>query len=251
MNNKLLLVVLVMTLGATQVMADTFGGVEYGYTTNDNFNGATGSTAKLEENIASTTVYLGHFKPSADKRSAFIIKGKVQVNSFDKASQLDNTVYGISAGQFYKFSKRNSVTTTFGVRAKRFDDSRRDGEVYSLSASFKQKKSKRVWFREGLLLEHGEAEANSGVYNGYGVSGSVNMKLTSKTVINLGASWTRRIYDVTQADKRTGKQLSLGLVQQFNKSLYLRASAALLSNSANDGTDYDSNIYSVGMGLTF
>lgn len=144
-------------LVASAVQGATFGGAEAGYARDTNFNGAPDGDDKLEEDIRSYTAYLGHFWPSASGRSAFILKADAQLNRFETAEVLDNTLYGASVGVFHAFSLANSMSATLGARAKRFEDERRDGEVYTLAVGFKQKTSQRFWFQEGLLLERGEA----------------------------------------------------------------------------------------------
>ena len=240
----------IMLLGAGRGFAGTFGGAEFGYNQYDNFNGATGSTAKLEENVSSTTLYLGNFSPRS-KRSAFVLKGSVVLNKLAKTTQLNNNIFGLNVGHYYRFNKRNSISTRLGMRAKRFKDTNRDGEVYSLSVGLKQKTSKTLWFRQGLLIEHGEAETSSGVYDGVGVNASVNMKLTKGTVVNAGLSWIQRVYDVATADVRTGKSLILGLTQKLGKSVYIRVSAQAQENSANDGSSYRNNVLGLAAGLSF
>lgn len=248
-NRTLLAAALVGVINLPAAQAEMFGGGEVGYARDTNFNGAPEGAARLEENITSFTTYLGHYSPSANGRSAFIVKGDIQANRLEKTPVLDNNIFGVSAGTFHAFSRHNSMTSNLGVRGKRFDDSRRDGEVYALQFGFKQKMSDRFWFRQGLVGEYGTAEVKSGEYTGYGVSGSLNWKPGASTLLNLGLSWNRRVYDVPVADERTGKQLTLGLVQELGKHVYLRASATRLNNSANDGSEYDSNVYSVGLGF--
>lgn len=251
MHHKLLGAALAAVLHLPAAQAEMFGGLEAGYTRDTNFNGAPDGAPRIEENIASYTAYLGHYAPSASGRSAFIVKGDIQVNRLDKIPALDNTIYGVSVGTFHAFSRYNSMTSNLGVRAKRFDDSRRDGEVYALQFGFKQKTSDRFWFREGLVAEYGTAEVKSGEYTGYGANGSLNWKPGASTLLNLGLAWNRRVYDVLAADERTGKQVTLGLVQEFGKHVYVRVSATGLNNSANDGSKYDSKVYSAGLGLSF
>lgn len=250
MHHKLLVAALVAVLHVPAAQAGMFGGLEAGYARDTNFNGAPDKANRLEENITSYTGYLGHYSPSASGRSAFIVKGDIQANRLEKTPALDNNIFGVSVGTFHAFSQHNSMTSNLGVRAKRFDDSRRDGEVYALQFGFKQKTSDRFWFREGLTAEYGVAELRSGEYTGYGANGSLNWSAGASTLFNLGLAWNRRVYDVLAGDERTGKQVTLGLVQQFGKHVYVRASATRLNNSANDGSEYDSNVYSMGLGFS-
>ena len=250
MHYKLLAAALAGAIYLPAAQADMFGGGEVGYARDTNFNGAPSGAARLEENITSYAAYLGHYSPLDSGRSAFIVKGDVQVNQLEKTPTLDNNIYGVSVGTLHTFSQHNSMTSNLGIRAKRFDDSRRDGEVYALQFGFKQKMNDRFWFREGLVGESGTAEVKSGEYTGYGVSGSLNWKPGASTLLNLGLAWNQRVYDVLAADERTGEQLTLGLVQEFGKHVYVRASATRLNNSTNDGSEYDSNVYSVGLGYS-
>lgn len=237
-------------LGASAAHSATFGGAEVGYARDTNFNGAPDGADPLEEDIQSYTGYLGHFWPSASGRSALVLKADAQLNRFETAEVLDNTVYGGSAGIFHSFSRANSMNATLGARAKRFDDERRDGEVYSFAVGFKQKIRPQFWFQERLLLERGEAEVTAGEYNGYGISGSLNWKPLSSTLLSTSVGWTQRNYEVAVADERTNKQITLGVVQELGQHVYLRASATHQRNSANDGSDFDGNIYALGLGFS-
>lgn len=229
--------------------AEMFGGAELGYTVDTNFNGATGSAAKLKETIHSYSAYLGHYWPSADGSSALILTGDVQANRLKEASELDNHLFGVRVGSYHAFGVVHSLTTSLSARAKRFADERRDGEVYGVSLGFKQKVNESFWFREGIAGEHGTAEVSSGAYDGYGVNGSLNWRLPSDTLLSLGGAWNRRTYNVLVADVRTNTQATFGLVQAIGKHAYLRLSATRQHNSANDGNEFYTNIYSVGIGL--
>lgn len=251
MQHKLVVAALVAALNVPAAQAGMFGGIEAGYALDTNFNGAPDGGVKLEETIQSYTAYLGHYAPSSSGRSAFIVKGDVQANRLDETPALDNNVYGVSVGSFHAFGRQNSMTTNLGARAKRFEDSRRDGEVYGVQLGFKQNLSRSFWFRQGLNGEYGTAEVKSSEYTGYGLSGSLNWKPFGATLLNLGGAWNRRLYDTLAADERTGKQATLGLVQELGKHVYVRASATQLTNSANDGSEYDSTVYSAGLGLAF
>lgn len=251
MQYKLVIAALIAALNLPAAQAGMFGGIEAGYALDTNFNGAPDGGVKLGETIQSYTAYLGHYAPSASGRSAFIVKGDVQANRLDETPALDNNVYGIGVGSFHAFGRQNSMTTNLGARAKRFEDSRRDGEVYGVQLGFKQNLSRSFWFRQGLNGEYGTAEVKSSEYTGYGLNGSLNWKPFGATLLSASAAWSRRMYDTLAADERTGKQATLGLVQEFGKHVYVRASATQLNNSANDGSAYDSTVYSAGLGLAF
>jgi len=251
MKHQLLDSVFIPMLSLPVAQAGVFGGFDLGYVRDSNFNGAPDGALQLEENITTYTAYLGHYTPLAGGSSAFIIKGDLQLNRLDETPSLDNNIYSVSAGTFHAFGARHSMTSNLGVRAKRFDDSRRDGAVYALQFGFKQKMNDRFWFREGLIGEYGTAEVKSGEYTGYGVSASINWKPASSTLLNFGLAWNRRVYDVLAADERTSRQATLGLVQELGEHVYARASATRVSNRANDDSKYDSNVYNIGIGLSY
>lgn len=229
--------------------AEIFGGAELALTRDDNFLGASAGQSKTKENITSLSGYVAGYWPSANARSAWIFKGDVLTNRMDKHGTLDNNVFGLSLGRYHAFSPSNSMTATLGANAKRFDDSQRNGEFYGVQLGFKQKTSDRFSFREGILLEHGTSTGVSAAYDGYGFSASLNPLITSSTLLTLGAAWNRRVYNVTAGNQLTGKQLSLGLVQELGKTFYLRAGLARQSNTSNGGIDYRSNIVNVGVGI--
>lgn len=229
--------------------AEPFGGVDISYSHDDNFNGAPKGGVKLAEEIMSYSGYLGIYVPRANKHSAWIFKGDAAANRLSQASQLDNNIYGLSGGYFHRFSKAHSLTTNLGARAKRFDDKRRDGEIYSAQLSLKQNTSATFWFREGISYEYGAAQVKSGEYNGYGINGSLNWKAASSTLLTAGLNWNERIYDVLVADKRTGTQGTLSLVQELSKHAYLRGSLTKQKNSTNGGSEYESTVYGLGIGF--
>lgn len=230
--------------------AEPFAGVDISYSQDDNFNGAPAGGIKLTEEIMSYSAYLGTYVPRANRHSAWIFKGDAAANRLSQASQIDNNIYGMSGGYFHRFSKAHSLTTNLGARAKRFDDARRDGEVYSASLGLKQNTSATFWFREGISYEYGTAKVKSGEYNGYGVNGSLNWKATSSTLLTAGLNWNKRLYDVLVADERTGTQGTLSLVQELGKHAYLRGSLTRQKNSTNAGNEYESTVYGLGIGFT-
>lgn len=242
--------VIAAILGAGSARAEMFGGAEFGSAVDTNFNGAPTGAAQLEETIQSYSAYIGNYVPSADGRSSLIMKGDAQANRLQEATALDNNLFGVSLGGYQAFSAANSMTATLSARAKRFDDSRRDGETYGVAFGFKQKVANGFWLREGLIAEHGTAQTPTGVYNGYGVNASLNWGLPSATLLSLGGAWNRRVYDVLAADERTNVQATLGVVQEIGKHFYMRLSATRQNNSANDGSDYNSNVYSAGVGIS-
>lgn len=254
MNNKPVIlgvaIAAILATGASgAARAEVFGGAEFGYAVDTNFNGASTAAAELKESIQSYTAYLGNYAPSANGRSALILKGDVQANRLQEATALDNNLFGVSVGGYHAFDKVNSLTTTLSARAKRFDDDRRNGEIYGVAVGLKQKLTNSFWFREGLMAEHGAAQVSTGTYNGYGVNVSLNWRAPSATLLSLGGGWNQRTYDVLAADVRTNTQATLGVVQEIGKHVYVRVSATHQINSANDGSEYNSNVYSAGLGV--
>lgn len=252
MNNKRIIAgvaTAMAILAAGPTRAEVFGGAEFGYAVDTNFNGASTAAAQLKEVIHSYTAYLGNYTPSADRRSAFILRGDVQANRLQETSALDNNLFGVSVGGYQSFGPVASMTATLSARAKRFDDDRRNGEVYGVALGFKQKVTNNFWFREGLMAEYGAAQVSTGTYNGYGVNVSLNWRAPSATLLSLGGGWNRRIYDVLAADERTNVQATLGVVQEIGKHVYVRLSATHQVNSASDGSEYSGNVYSAGFGV--
>lgn len=239
----------VAILAAGPARAEVFGGAEFGYAVDTNFNGASTAAAQLEEIIHSYTAYLGNYVPSANGRSVFILKGDVQANRLQEATALDNNLFGVSVGGYQSFGTVASMTATLSARAKRFDDDRRNGEIVGVALGFKQKVAEGFWFREGLMAEHGTAQVETGVYDGYGINASFNWRAPSATLLSLGGGWNRRIYDTLAADVRTNVQATLGVVQEIGKHVYVRLSATHQTNSANDGSEYSGNVYSAGFGV--
>ena len=251
MNNKtaILGVAIVAILATGAAQAEIFGGAEFGYALDTNFNGASSTAAQREETIRSYTAYLGNYTPSTSGRSALIMKGDIQTNRLQETPQLDNNLFSVSVGSYHAFGAVGSMTTALSARAKRFEDDRRNGETYGVALGFKQKVAKGFWFREGLTAEYGTAQVSTGVYDGYGVNASLNWSLPSATLLSLGGGWNRRTYDVLAGDVRTNTQATLGVVQEVGKHLYMRLSATRQNNSANDGSEYDSDVYSAGLGV--
>ena len=230
-------------------MADWFGGAEAGWTRDTNFTGAPAGATKVEEDIASYSLYLGHFTPLANKRSAFIVKADVGAARMDTFTVLDNESFGASLGLFHGFSRTQSLTATVGGSARRYDDSLRDTESYYAQLGLKQKLSDSFWLREAAVYDAGQAKSSSAEYTGVGVNGSLNWAPAKPTLFTLGAGWNERDYNVTVANKRTSTSVSLGLVQQLGAVMYVRLGATAQTNKTNAGSEFDTVLYSVGLGF--
>lgn len=249
MRNKTICVVLACGLTSAPAMADWFGGAEAGWTRDTNFTGAPAGATKTEENIAGYSLYLGHFTPLANKRSAFIVKADAGAARMDTFDVLDSESFGASMGLFHGFSRMQSMTATVGGNARRFDDPLRATEAYYAQLGFKQKLANSFWSREGAVYDAGKAKSVSAEYTGVGVNGSLNWAPAKSTLFILGAGWNERDYNVTVANKRTSTSVSLGLVQQLGAVMYVRLGATALTNKTNAGSEYDTVLYSVGLGL--
>lgn len=244
---------LVASIFASQLLAATvhaggFGGLGADFSRNDNFNGAATNANKLAQNIMSYSGYAGYYA-RLNESAAWVTTGNLQLVRFSTAKVLDSAIVGLNTGLFYAFNADSSMTTMIGARSKRFDDSNRDGEVYNLKFGFKQKVIPEFWFQEALQLEEGKAKISSGEYTGRGLSLSLNWKAAESTVLTLGIGRTKRIYDVTVANERTGNNVNLQLVRLFDKKFFVRAGLSRQNNSANDGSKSDSNVYTIGLGV--
>lgn len=250
MNEKIAITVLAMALYGTAVHATGFGGLETAYTRDDNFTGAPAGSPKTAESIVTYSGYLGGYWPSADQRSAWILKADAAVTRPDKFDVFDNKSYGLSTGVFHAFSRSNSITTTVGAHAKRFDDKARDYDLYTLQLGFKQKTSDSFFFREGLVIEKASAEVQSNEYDGVGLNVSLNWTPGRSTLLTLGGGRIERDYDVTVANKRTNTFATAGFVQQLGQVVYLRGGVTRQNNRTNAGAEYDGNVYTVGLGFS-
>lgn len=247
---KAVIAALIAALYGATVHAEGFGGLEAASTRDDNFTGAPAGSAKTAESIMTYSGYVGGYWPSADQRSAWILKADAAFTRLDKFDVFDNKTLGLSTGVFHAFSHSNSMTATVGAQTKRFDDKARDYDVYALQLSLKQKTSNSFFFREGLALEKASAEVRSNEYDGAGVNISLNWTPGRSTLLTLGAGRIERDYEVTVGNKRTNTFATVGFVQQFGQHVYLRGGVTRQNNRTNAGAEYDSNVYTVGLGVS-
>ena len=196
------------------------------------------------------SAYLGYYWPSADQRSAFILKGDAAATRLDRFDVFDNTSAGLGLGFYRGFSRYNSMTGMLSSHAKKFDDSARDYNVHAAQLGFKQKTSDSFWFSEGLRYETADATVRSNEYDGYGVSVALNGNPARATLLTLGAGHTQSDYKVSVGNRRTSNNITLGWVQELTKVFYLRAGATQSANKTNAGTKYDTTVYTVGLGVS-
>lgn len=234
----------------TTAIAGGFGGIELGSSYNSNFNGSPTSAGAVSETGSYLSALLGMYRPIS-KQAMLVLRSGLRHSRFDKADYLDGNIFNVSAGVYYRFNAQNSLSTMLAARAKRFDDSRRDGEVFSLWMKFKQKQSKQVWLSEQVFYEQGAAEVKSGEYSGYGLTVSLNWKLNQYALVTLGAGSVRRIYEVTLGRERTGHQLNLGGSYSLTKQWYLRGRLGQQFNSDDSGRDYTNTSLSAAVGYRF
>ena len=251
MKNKVNVLVAAVTAAffSPLAQAEIFGGVEVGYTYDTNFTAAPDNSPKVAENIMTYSGSLGNYLPFAGNSSAWIVKADVAATRLDQFTALDSNSFGLNTGIYHGFSSSNSMTAMVSGYARRFDVDVRDTETYAAQLGFKQKIDKSFWFREGVTYEVGKAQANSNEYSGYAVNGSLNWAPAAPTLLTLGLAHNTRIYDVLVGDVRTSNQATLGLVQQFGKHVYLRGGVTLAANKTNAGSEYDTTIYTAGLGV--
>lgn len=247
---KAIIAALVAALYGVAAYADGFGGFEVARTADDNFTGAPAGSPKTTERMTTYSGYVGGYWPATDQRSAWILKADAAATRLDTFDVFDNQTLGLSTGVFHAFSRSHSMTATAGVHAKRFDDKARDYDVYSLQLGFKQKTSDGFFFREGLILEKASAKVQSNEYDGAGVNVSLNWTPSRSSLLTLGLGRTERDYEVTVANKRTNTFATLGFVQQLGEHVYLRGGVTRQNNRTNSGAEYDSNVYTVGLGVS-
>ena len=251
MTKRTIAAAALFALGAPLAQADGFGGLDIARSHDVNFTGAPKGSPKTAENITVYSGHLGNYWPSADARSALILKADVALARLDRFSVLDNETYGLGFGGYHSFSPANSMNALVGASTRRFEDRNRNLNVYSAQLGFKQNAAESFWVREGVLLEKGVERTNANNYSGYGLNASLNWSPARATVLMLGMGRNVRVYDVQVADRRTSDQLTLGAVQQLGEHLYLRAGASRQANKTNAGNRYDTTVYTVGIGASF
>jgi hypothetical protein len=237
--------------GTTLQAAESFGGYEAAFTHDSNFLATPSSTQADAEDYFAFSGYLGRYWPSPDQRSAFVLRGDAALALHDRHNVLDRTDFGVTAGVYHAFSRRNSMTATASLLTRRFDDSTRDTDIASAHFGLKQKISEIFWFREGLSFERADAQTAADSYDGYTLQGSLNWSPTRGTLYTLALARTARTYDSSPDVERAGWQLSAGLIYELDPRYYLRAGYTRLSDETSAGIDYDSNIYTVALGASF
>lgn len=249
-KNVIMVAALAAVLYGAAAHAGGFGGLEAAYTRDDNFTGAPAGSPKTAEGMMTYSAYAGGYWPSADQRSAWILQGNAAVTRLSQFDVFDNKTLGLSTGVFHAFSRSNSMTAMVGAHAQRFADKTRDYEVYALQLGLKQKAGDRFFLREGLVLEKANAQVPSNEYRGAGLNVSLNWTPGASTLLTLGAGRLERDYDVTVANKRANTFAAAGFVQQLGQVVYLRGGAARQNNRTNAGSEYDSNVYTLALGVS-
>jgi hypothetical protein len=231
--------------------AESFGGLEAAFTHDSNFLASPSGAQAGAEDYFTFSGHLGGYWPSADQRTAFILRGDAALVLQDEHDALDRTDFGVSAGVYHAFSRRHSMTATAGLAARRYDDGTRDTDLGSVQLGLKQKTSETFWFREALLIERADAQAAADRYDGYTLQGSLNWGPTRATLYSLSLARSARTYDSAPGVERTGWQFGAGLVHEFDRRYYLRAGYTRLSDETSAGVEYDSNIVTVAVGAGF
>lgn len=249
MRCKLVIIAISAALAAPTVYAETFGGLEASRARDVNFTGAPDGGARTMESINKYSGYLGSYRP-VGLRSALIVRLDATAVGMDTFDVLNHDSFGLGLGVYHGFSRANSMTFMVAERATRFDDKTRDTETYSAELGFKQKSGGGFFVRQGIGYETGKANAKSSEYNGYFIKGSLNWVLAKSSLATLGVAHNVRVYDTLTADRRTGNQATLGLVQELGKHVYLRGGVTQQENKTNAGSRYDSTVYTLGIGAS-
>ena len=229
----------------------TFGGVEASYSHDSNFLASPANTPATPESSTTFSGYAGHYWPTADLRSAFILRGEAALVRQNTYTALNSTDVGGSVGYYQAFSPGHVMTLTAGVLARRFSNQSFDSNTGSLQLALKQKLSETFWLREFASVERSEVSTTAYGYNGRTLLGSVNWGPNRLTLLSLSASLSARTYDGAPGSARVGRQVGATWVQQFNDAAYWRAAIATQTNETLTGVKYDSTVYSVALGLSF
>lgn len=230
--------------------AAMFGAVELGGARDSNFNGSETAAGAISETWQSLSASLGWYTP-VNARTALVFRGGAQNSRFDQADYLDGNIFSLNTGAYYSFDRRNSLSGALGARFKRFEDSRRDGSVLSVSVDLKQKSSPVFWLSEAAFYEKGTAETPSGEYSGYGLNVGLNWKPAPALLLTAGAGAIQRTYNVTVGNKRTGYQFNAGVSWVLTKNFYFQGRAGWQLNSDDSGREYQGNTYSIASGINF
>lgn len=234
----------------TRAEDNSFVGAEVNYSHDSNFLASPANVPAAPDSSTTFSGYAGHYWPTADLQSAFVLRGEAALVQQNTYTVLDSTDIGASVGYYHAFGPRHVMTVTAGGLERRFSDRSFDSNTESLQLALKQKLSETFWLRESAGVERSDVSTADFSYSGRTLLGSANWGPNRSTLVSLSASVSPRTYDGAPGAARVGREVGAGWLQQFGGTAYVRAAIATQHNEILTGAKYKSTVYSVALGLS-
>jgi hypothetical protein len=235
---------------STRADDNTIAGAELTYSHDSNFMASPADAPSSPDSSVTYSGYVGHYWPSDDLRSAFVLRGDAALVRQNTFTTLNSTDYGGSVGYYHAFNPHNVLTASAGALARRFSDRSFDSNTGSFQAGLRQKLSDTVWLRESASVERSNVATDDFSYKGRTLVASATWGPSRSAQLSLSASWWGRTYDGAPGARRNGREVGAAWVQQLGSVIYVRTAIARQKNETLTGVQYESTTYSLGVGFS-
>lgn len=217
----------------------------------DNISGSPSDANKKGDFYTTVSAAVGGYTEVADGTYLFL-RGDAANYLYSKYDDLNATIAGISAGMYKELGDVLSAQIALKGKLKEFKGEPRDSNAFGGTFELKQKITSKFWIKEGYEYEKNNADSKLFSYDAHSIGVWSGYLITPKTMLNLGYSYLTRKYEDTGGFKTKSHTISAGVAHEIVKKVYVNVGYDRQFNDSNvSNTDYNNNIYTLGVTYSF
>jgi hypothetical protein len=237
------------TTGGMGMSAPGMGGMGSG---KNNYTGSGSGSSQSPGDFSATLFAEAGGYQEVGINSAVFAKGFASHTSYDKYTDLDATIGGVSAGVTTNFSSSVSGRAAVLAKVKRFGDSARDSNAYGGNLGLKEKLSPLFWLREFGEFEKNNADQSVFSYTGTTIGIGAGYAFTRKIAAMLGYSYLVQKYDEPSGAELTTNTAFLSTEWSLMKNWAVGGEYDLqISKESVTGTSMTNNILSLAVRYSY
>lgn len=164
-------------------------------TIEDNITGSVVDVKKDGDFYSTLSVTVGGFREIEEATRFIVIKGGVEVYSYNTYDELSAINGFVSAGIYRRYNESLSSFVTFNGEARDYEDDDRDSIAAGVTLEFKEQITGRFWLKQAYEYEVNDATSGLFSYTAHAIGVWAGIAASSRAFFGLGYGYLDRAYD--------------------------------------------------------
>ena len=235
--------------GGTAMQARSMGGMGNG---KNNYTGSSSGSSQSPGDFSATLYAEAGGYQDVGRDAEVYAKGFASHTSYDKYTDLNSNIGGVSTGISVILSDLLSTRMSILGKIKRFDDSQRNSTAYAGNLSVKERLTPLFSLREFGQYEKNSADTSVFSYTGTTIGMEAGYAFTKKTHATLGYSYLVQKYDEPSGAEMKTQTAYVSAEQTVWKNWAVSGEYDLqLSKENVTGTSATDNIFSLALRYSY